>query len=1245
MNRTTLRKEKGITMIALVVTIIVLLILAGISISAITGDNGIINKSDEAKTETEISQYKEKLEIIKHGEYADDYTVNIDKFLDKYAGAVKKDKMFKEAKEVTADHTNKVVIVVTKEGYRFEVTIEDTTYVGNEEGGGNAGVDISKVKITITSNPENWTNGKVKVKITSNITKVSKEYSIDGGKNWKKYENEIEIQDNGTEIQARGINEKNEKTEIVKKRIENIDRLAPNTFAPTIKVTKNRLEITANTTDKEATSTDGKSGIKGYKFSKDNGKTWTGLITEGRYVYENLQSGTTYPIKVKAIDNAGNEIETNTTNGTTEQEIIVPDGEGRINFTKVPDGWTRGPVRVEIVTNEQGYGIEYSTDGNSYARYSTPVEISENKTIYARLTKGGKTGKSATYAVDNIDRLQPKEFTANIQGKTTNSIIVNGNAIDAEKTLTDGSSGIRGYKFSKDNGASWTGEQASGTYTFNGLNSGANYQIKIKAIDKAGNERETTAITETTNQLPNPAEKIQITKTPTNWTNGAVTVKMTNTATDYKIQYSKDNRSWQMYTGNIIVENNNETIYARLYNQDTQQSTGSINTQITNIDRLRPTISTPTLLEGVNTIKVTANAIDQEATGTNGKSGIRGYRFSKDGGNSWTEEQTSNIYTFGRLTPQANYRIKVKAIDNAGNEIESAEVIGTTEEIPGGNSNIYFSYSPSGWTNRNVIVTITATTERYQLQYSKDGRTWNNYNSQTKVEMTENGAIYARLTDGTNYGTTATGNVSNIDRIFPTGSGTVSMESQDANEATIKITATDRESGIASITNKTTNFIRKENDTTYKITKNGIFEFNVTDKAGNTNIISVNAQGFLWEETSRSDLEWYSYNDVSNGDRKANVNVPVLKGNMKPIKYVGPESDTQRGSKWANATTADGSMWVWIPRYAYKITEGYHTNQAGTIEVAFIDTNNRFLNGEYGEITMNVKDPEAGKTKWLVHPAFTANAETGGGFGELPGIWVGKFEATGTYSSGNASRVSVKPGLKSLRNMAINDQYKAGKNATYGESTNLNSHMMKNSEWGLTVYLAHSKYGTNKKKVEQNKSSAFYTGGTNTVEEIYTTNKTQSTTHNATGVYDLNGGAYEYVASYVNNKNVNLETYGGKIAGDIYGATEEEQSTSTKYKTVYYSSMNDIDIKEDYLIAGNKNKGDAVYEISSSTYNGNNSGSWFNACASFPNGSYPFFVRGGTYVVTGAGSFSFYGNNGAAYAQRFVSPGVGSLAL
>ena len=388
-----------------------------------------------------------------------------------------------------------------------------------------------------------------------------------------------------------------------------------------------------------------------------------------------------------------------------------------------------------------------------------------------------------------------------------------------------------------------------------------------------------------------------------------------------------------------------------------------------------------------------------------------------------------------------------------------------------------------------------------------------------------------------------------------------------------------------------------------------------------------------WEVIRKTDASWYSYNDVSNGNQKVRVNAPKLGGNMKAIKYVGAEAESQTGSKWANAMTTDGSMWVWLPRYAYKITEGYHTNVAGTIEVAFIDTNNKFLNGETGEITTNPEEEGAGTTKWLVHPAFTSNVETGGGFGELSGIWVGKFEATGTYSNGDASKVSVKPGEQSLRSMTINDQYKAGKNATYGENINLNSHMAKNSEWGATVYLAHSKYGTNKKKVEQNKSSAFYTGGTNTVEEIYTTNKTQSTTYNATGVYDLNGGAWERTAAYVNNGNANLGTNGGTTAGDIYGATESEQATSTKYKTVYSSENNQ---SKDYQTAGKKNKGDAVYETSVSYSDGTSS--WFDACASFPDGDYPFFNRGGRCSDTNAGTFCFNNNIGNAYSGSSFRP-------
>ena len=62
-------RNKGITLIALVVTIVVLLILAGVSISMLTGDDGIISKSKEARISTELSGYKEELELYKSEKY------------------------------------------------------------------------------------------------------------------------------------------------------------------------------------------------------------------------------------------------------------------------------------------------------------------------------------------------------------------------------------------------------------------------------------------------------------------------------------------------------------------------------------------------------------------------------------------------------------------------------------------------------------------------------------------------------------------------------------------------------------------------------------------------------------------------------------------------------------------------------------------------------------------------------------------------------------------------------------------------------------------------------------------------------------------------------------------------------------------------------------------------------------------------------------------------------------------------
>ena len=60
-----MKKNKGITLIALIITIIVLLILAGVTIAMLMGDNGIITQAQKAKISTELSGYKEELELYK----------------------------------------------------------------------------------------------------------------------------------------------------------------------------------------------------------------------------------------------------------------------------------------------------------------------------------------------------------------------------------------------------------------------------------------------------------------------------------------------------------------------------------------------------------------------------------------------------------------------------------------------------------------------------------------------------------------------------------------------------------------------------------------------------------------------------------------------------------------------------------------------------------------------------------------------------------------------------------------------------------------------------------------------------------------------------------------------------------------------------------------------------------------------------------------------------------------------------
>ena len=103
--KTKFKNAKGITLIALVITIIVLLILAGVTIATLTGDNGILGKAKTAKTTNDEEKAKEQIKIAVMGSYGKDGELNYDD-LTKNLGQIGIKELPKEASyplEVTLD--------------------------------------------------------------------------------------------------------------------------------------------------------------------------------------------------------------------------------------------------------------------------------------------------------------------------------------------------------------------------------------------------------------------------------------------------------------------------------------------------------------------------------------------------------------------------------------------------------------------------------------------------------------------------------------------------------------------------------------------------------------------------------------------------------------------------------------------------------------------------------------------------------------------------------------------------------------------------------------------------------------------------------------------------------------------------------------------------------------------------------------------------------------------------------------
>ena len=431
-----------------------------------------------------------------------------------------------------------------------------------------------------------------------------------------------------------------------------------------------------------------------------------------------------------------------------------------------------------------------------------------------------------------------------------------------------------------------------------------------------------------------------------------------------------------------------------------------------------------------------------------------------------------------------------------------------------------------------------------------------------------------------------------------------------------------------------------------------------------------------WVICSENDPEWYNYIDQASGVDGTSkwANVMLSDGKYYAQNSIGIDTTNKQVAKAGQVVEeADlGSMFVWIPRFAYSIESGYHSNQAGKISISFLEGTNEYSTGEdicyssQGTLGRKQLSNESGQGNWNEHPAFT--------YGDviIPGIWVAKFEASSTtttpdenYGGGDVTNLNIKvlPGKQSWRNIMVGNVYTNCVNMNndtngkyYGISTNdskIDPHLMKNSEWGAVAYLTQSSYGRNGNELTPNSNGYsdnkyIYTGyageGTSAGNEQNSTNAPTnvhyyntdegvlaSTTANETGIYDMSSGTWEMVAGYVNNGHSGLTTYGQALL-DAPDKHKQVYEAITSTDTIA-TSGNDSQEKNYEKMA--TIYGDSVYEISST------SSAWHGDYAACPYASTPFFLRsGGYYGGSIAGAFYFSYMDGSAYTHFSFRPSM-----
>ena len=447
LRKRLLSTPSGITLTTLAVTIIVMLILAGVTIKVAVGDTGLINSATNARAE---SRKAEELDIIKSA----------------YASLLLKDAM--SDKGVTEDNlkaeiNNKGLNCIDvkkidnnqdeKNGW-WEVYInsEDCIniyYINPEDGKVTFGDREDKsdfikknIKIVIELSTTEFTKENVTAKISLEGLDTDKYtmYYRKGNDTETKYTGEITIDANTTLYAYANHNTYSNVKVTASSTIKNIDKLPPSSVSFTETHTTNSIKVTANAEDAPETDTYARSGIKAYRF-KEGENNWTDWKESNEYEFTGLRQATNYNIKVEAMDNAGNtkDVTSAVTTNSIKGTIIV----GTPTWNGTTATVTFSTLSGFYIQTKVGNG-NWSANPESIG--SATASATTGTTIYARLTdKLGQTTAESAYV--SITPILTYTVAYDGNGATGGSTVSSAHNYGTAKTLTKNGFTKTGYKF------------------------------------------------------------------------------------------------------------------------------------------------------------------------------------------------------------------------------------------------------------------------------------------------------------------------------------------------------------------------------------------------------------------------------------------------------------------------------------------------------------------------------------------------------------------------------------------------------------------------------------------------------------------------------------------------------------------------------------------------------------------------------------------------------------------------------